>query len=78
MERHKQNILTNLHYVLVEDSFCDEHENAQKPVIVQEYNRHMEYVDISDHMTGTGRISKCTWKWMKKIVLLSTGAFNSE
>jgi hypothetical protein len=53
MERQKQNILTNIHDVLVEDSFCDEHENAQKPVIVQEYNRRMEYVDKSDHMIGT-------------------------
>jgi hypothetical protein len=47
-------MLTNLHIPPAEGSFCDKHENAIKPAIVEEYNRHMGLADKSERMaTGT-------------------------
>jgi hypothetical protein len=37
-----------------EGNFCDEYVNALQPAIVQDYNRHMRYVDKS------GRIKTVT------------------
>jgi hypothetical protein len=34
------NMLTNMHHPPAEGNFCDEHGNALKPVIIQDYNRH--------------------------------------
>jgi hypothetical protein len=48
-------------------SFHDEHGNALKPAIMQNYNQHMGYVDKSDHMMNTYSISRQTRKWTKKL-----------
>jgi hypothetical protein len=61
------NKLTNMHRSKAEGNFCDEHGNALKPAIVQNYNRHMGYVDKSDRMTNSYSISRRTWKWTKKL-----------
>jgi hypothetical protein len=53
----------------LEGSFCDEHGKAMKPAIIQDYNRHMGYVDNSAHMTNSYSISRQTWKWTKKLLL---------
>jgi len=34
---------------------------------MQDYNRHMGYVDKSDHMTNSYSGSRWTWKWTKKL-----------
>jgi hypothetical protein len=72
------NMLTNMHHSSAEGNFCDEHGNALKPAIVQDYNRHMGYVDMSDRMMNSYSISRYTWKWTKKIVLSPSGPFNFE
>jgi hypothetical protein len=73
------NMLTNMHHPPAEGNFCDEHGNALKPAIIQDYNQHMEYVDKSDCMTNTYSISRWTWKWMKKLFfhLLDLTVLNS-
>jgi hypothetical protein len=47
------NILTNTHHPPAEGNFRDEHGNALKAVIIQDYNQHMGYVVKSDRMTDT-------------------------
>jgi hypothetical protein len=54
------NMLTNMHRSPAEGNFCDEHGNALKPAIVQNYNRHMGYVGKSDRMTNSYSISRHT------------------
>jgi hypothetical protein len=71
------NMLTNMHRPISEGNFCNEHRNALKPVIVQDCNRHMRYVEESDRMTNTycivdGRDSR------SKTIFLSPGYFRSE
>jgi hypothetical protein len=67
--KDKRNVkmLTNMHRPPVEGNFCNEYGNAMKPATVQDYNRHMGYVDKSDHMTNSYSISRCMWKWTKKM-----------
>jgi hypothetical protein len=45
-------MLTNMHHPTADGNFCDKHRNALKPTIVQDYNRHMGYVNNSDCMTN--------------------------
>jgi hypothetical protein len=52
------NMLMNIHHPPAEGNFHVEHGNALKPVIIQDYNQHMGYVDKSDHMTNTYSISR--------------------
>jgi hypothetical protein len=68
MERQMKRKLVKKHHPSAEGNFCgDEHGNVLKPAIVQDYNRHMGYVDKSDGMTNSYSISRCTWKWTKKL-----------
>jgi hypothetical protein len=63
----KHNILTYMHHLPAEGNFCDEYGNALKPVIVQDYDRHMRYADKSDHMINSYSISRHV-KMDKKII----------
>jgi hypothetical protein len=71
-------MLRNIHCPPAEGNFCGECGIALKPAIVQDYNRHMGYVDKSDHMTNSYSIRRLTWKWMKKIVPSPSGPFSFE
>jgi hypothetical protein len=55
-------ILTNIHDPPSEGNFCNSNGKALKPQIVEDYNRHMGYVDNGDRMAN-----RCTWKWTKKL-----------
>jgi len=46
-------ILTNMHSPPLEGNFCDEHRKAVKPAIIQDYYRHMGYVDKPYHMMNS-------------------------
>jgi hypothetical protein len=48
-------------------NFHDEHGNALKPAIIQDYNQYTGYVDKSDPMTNTYSISRWTYRWTKKL-----------
>jgi hypothetical protein len=73
------NMLTNMNHPPAEGNFHDEHGNTLKPVIIQNYNQLMGYVDKSDHMINTYSISRWAWKWMKKLFfhLLDLTVLNS-
>jgi hypothetical protein len=62
-------ILTNMHHPPTNGNFCDEHGNALKPVIVQDYNKHRGFIDLGDRMTNSYSIQRQTWKWTKKLFL---------
>jgi hypothetical protein len=64
---------------LAEGNFRDNYGNAIKPAIIQDYNKHMGYVDKSDRMTNTYSISRRTWKCTKKLFfhLLDLTVLNS-
>jgi hypothetical protein len=65
-DKRNMNMLTNMYCSPAEGNFC-EHENTLKPAIVQDYNRHMGYVDKSDCIMNSYSISRRTWKWTKKL-----------
>jgi hypothetical protein len=78
-DKRHVNMLTNMHHPPAEGNFRDEHGNALKPVIIQDYKQHMWYVDKSDCMMNTYYISRQTWKWTKKLFfhLLDLTVLNS-
>jgi hypothetical protein len=57
-DKHNVNILANKHSPQLQNNFCDEHGQAEKPAILQDYKRHMRYVDTSDHITNTYSLSR--------------------
>jgi hypothetical protein len=73
-------MLTNIHVSPAEGNFCDESGNALKPATMEDYNRHMGYIDKSDRMANSYSISCRTWKWMKKLFfhLLDLTILNSH
>jgi len=46
-----------------EGNFCDYSNSPIKPHIVEQYNRHMGYVDNSDHMANSYSMIRHTLKW---------------
>jgi hypothetical protein len=66
-DKRDVHMLTNMHNPPAEGNFCDDHGNAIKPAIVEDYNKHMGYVDKSDRMANSYSISRRTWKWTKKL-----------
>jgi len=47
-DRRDVYLLANMDLPPEEGNFCDDNKQAVKPQIVERYNRHMGYVDISD------------------------------
>jgi hypothetical protein len=72
-------MLTNIHNPPAEDNFCDEKGNTIKPLIVEDYNHHMGYVDKGDRMANSYSVNCRTWKWTKKLFfhLLHLAVLNS-
>ena len=52
-------ILTNMHSPPVEGNFTDDFGHAIKPRVVEDYNAYMRFVDKSDRMVNSYRI---TWR----------------
>jgi hypothetical protein len=60
-------ILINMHCPATNDNFCDEHGNAVKSQVIQDYNKHVGYFDLRDRMYSYS--TQCqTWKWTKNII----------
>jgi len=53
-------ILTKMHRPPAEGNFCEEHGKAQKPVIVEDYNWHMGYIDRGDRMANSCAVIRRT------------------
>ncbi|KAG8239258.1 hypothetical protein J437_LFUL010648 [Ladona fulva] len=66
-DKRDVHVLTNMHAAPAEGNFCNDQGRAIKPAIVEDYNRHMGYVDKSDRMANSYSISRRTWKWTKKL-----------
>ena len=58
-------ILTNIRDQPAEGNFCDNNVKTIRPQIVEDYNRHMGYVDKGDRMANSYSIDCLTWKWKK-------------
>jgi hypothetical protein len=58
-------VLSNMHIPPVEGNFKLDGK-AVKLCIIEDYNTHMAYVDLSDQMANRYTISR-TWKWTKKL-----------
>jgi hypothetical protein len=71
MDKRDVCMLTNIHDLPQEGNFLDEQGNVIKPENVEDYNRHMCYVDKGDRMANSYSISCEIWKWTKKAVFPS-------
>jgi hypothetical protein len=62
-----------------EGNFCDDSKRAVKSQIVERYNRHMGYVDISDRMASSYSMYRRKLKWNTKLFfhLLDLTVLNS-
>ncbi|PSN52550.1 PiggyBac transposable element-derived protein 4 [Blattella germanica] len=60
-------ILSNMHIPPVEGNFKADGKAVKPGVIIEDYNTHMGYVDLSDRMANSYNICRRTWKWTKKM-----------
>jgi len=60
-------LLMNIYNAPAEGNFCNEGGKAINPRIVMDYNHHMGNVDKSDRIANSYSISRCTFKWTKKL-----------
>jgi hypothetical protein len=67
-DKRDVHVLTNMHHPPANGNFCDEHGNAIKPEIIQNYNRHVSYVDLGDRMTNSYSIQRWTWKGTQRLL----------
>ena len=65
--RREVYVLTNMDPASAEGNFCDNSNRPMKPHIVERYNRHMGYVDNSDHMANSYLMSRRTFKRTMKL-----------
>ena len=65
-DRQEVYMLTNMDPPPAEGNFCDDSNQTVKPHTVEWYNRHMGYVDNSDHMASYS-MSQWTFKWTTKL-----------
>jgi len=72
-------MLTNMDPPPEEVNFCDDSNHTVKLHIVEQYNRHMGYVDNSERMAKMYSMSRRTFKWTMKLFfhLLDTTVLNS-
>jgi hypothetical protein len=56
-DKRDVHMLTNMHNPSAEGNCCDKNGNAQKPAIVEDYNRHMCFVGREDRMPNSYTIS---------------------
>jgi hypothetical protein len=69
-EKQDISMLMSMHNPPVEGNFGDEHGNAIKPATVDDYSKHMDYVDGSDRIANSYSICNHTWKWTKKLLTI--------
>jgi len=72
-------ILTSMDPPPAEGYFCDDSNHPMKLHILEQYNRHMGYVDNSDCMANSCSMSRRTFKWTTKLFfhLLDLTVLNS-
>ena len=65
--RREDYMLPNMDPPPAEGNFCDENNCPVKPHIMEQYNRHMDYVDNSDRMATSYSMSRRTLKGTTKL-----------
>jgi len=72
-------MLTNMDPPPAEGNFCDNSNRPVKPHIMERYNRHMGFFDISDCMSNSYSMDQCNLKWTTKLFfrLLDLTVLNS-
>ena len=65
-DRREVYMLTNMDPPPAEGNFCDDSNRPMKTHIMEWYNRHMGYVDNSDHVANSYSMSQRTFKWITK------------
>jgi len=65
-DRREVYMLSNMDPPPVEGNFCDKSNHPVKPHNMERYNRHMGYVDNSDHLANSYLMSRHTFKWTTK------------
>ena len=65
--RREVYVLTNMDPPPEEGNFCDDSNHTVKPHIVEWYNRHMGYIDNSEHMANRYLMSQRTFKRTMKL-----------
>ena len=78
-DRREVYVLTDMDPLPAEGNFYDSN-RPMKPHIVERYNQHMRYVDISDHMANSYLMCQRTFKWTTKLFshLLGLTVLNSR
>ena len=66
-DRKDVHILTNIHAAPAEGNFRDEQGNAETPLIVADYNHHMNCMCKGNRKANSYTISRPNWKWAKKL-----------
>ena len=66
-DRREVYMLINMDPPSAEGNFCDHSKRPVKTNIVERYNRHMGYVENSDHMSNSYWMSRRTFKWTTKL-----------
>jgi len=79
MDRREVYMLTNMDPPPAEGNFCENSNRPMKPHIMEQYSRHMGFVDISDRMANSCSMSQRNFKWTMKLFfhLLDLTVFNS-
>ena len=60
-------MLTDMDPPPAEGNFCDDSNRPVKPHIVERYNRHMSFFDISDRMANSYSMDRRNLKWTTKL-----------
>jgi len=78
-DRGEVYILSNMDPPPAEGNFCDDSNRPMKPHILERYNQHMGYIDISDRMANSYSMSRFTFKWTTQLFfhLLDLTVLNS-
>jgi hypothetical protein len=71
-------MFTNMHNSPAAGNFCIQNGNAQKPAVMEDYNRHVVYMDKGERMANSYTISCRSWMDKKLFFhLLFLTVFNS-
>jgi len=66
-DRREVYMLTNMDLPPAEGNFCNDSNRPVKPHIVERYNRHMGFVNLSDRMANSYSMSRRNFKWTTKL-----------
>jgi len=77
-DRREVYMLTNMDPPPAEGNFCGNSNRPVKPHIMERYNRHMGFVDISDRMANSYLMDRHNLKWTMKLFFLPSGPNSTQ